>query len=126
MELEKASDPEKGNNRRVLSYDGRKHPPSTSNIPASTFEKCGGTVPSGPKFVNDLVEKELSNYKVEVEAKFKVSVMNSTYAFPRKTKPLQKERKSVQPPEDNNVDEQFEQRTAGTLNQWVAGINSLN
>lgn len=94
MELEKASDPEKGNNRRVLSYDGRKYPPATSNIPASTFEKCGGQVPSGPKFINDLVEKELSNYKVEVEGKFKISVMNSTYTFPRKTKALHKERPS--------------------------------
>lgn len=85
QELEKVSDPDKGNNRRVLSYDGRKHPQS-SNIPASTFEKCGGTVPSGPKFVNDLVEKELANYKIEVEQKFKVSQMNSTYVFARKIK----------------------------------------
>ena len=104
MELEKASDPEKGNNRRVLSYDGRKHPPATSNIPASTFEKCGGIVPSGPKFINDLVEKELSNYKLEVETKFKGSLMNSTYAFPKKSKPLHRERQSVQV-EDHNVDE---------------------
>lgn len=115
MELEKASDPEKGNNRRVLSYDGRKHPPATSSIPASTFEKCRGTVPSGPKFLNELVEKELSNYKVEVEVKFKSSIMNSTYAFPRKSKPLHRDRPIVQV-EDHNVDDKFEQRTAGKLN----------
>jgi hypothetical protein len=29
QELEKVSDPEKGINRRVLSYDGRKHPTSS-------------------------------------------------------------------------------------------------
>ena len=75
-ELEKVSDPEKGNQRRVLSYDGRSGAPSI-NVPASTYEKCGGTVPAGPKFVNELVEKELSNYKVEVEQKFKCSLMNN-------------------------------------------------
>ncbi|MFM7857564.1 MAG: hypothetical protein ACKO96_37985 [Flammeovirgaceae bacterium] len=53
-------------------------------MPASTFEKCGGTVPSGPKFVNELVEKELSNYKQEVEAKFKTSLMNNNYMFLRR------------------------------------------
>lgn len=56
------------------------------NVPASTFEKCGGIVPAGPKFVNDLVEKELANYKLEVEQKFKASTMNNNYAFPRKIK----------------------------------------
>jgi hypothetical protein len=105
------SDPGKGNNRRVLSYDGRKHPSSASNIPASTFEKCGGTVPSGPKFVNDLVEKELWNYMVEVEAKFKISAMNSTYVFPRKVKALSKERNSRQ---EENV-EDLDMR-AGAIN----------
>lgn len=80
QELEKVSDPEKGVNRRVLSYDSR----SNQNVPASTFEKCGGTVPSGPKFVNELVEKELSNYKQEVEVKFKTSIMNNNYVFLRR------------------------------------------
>jgi uncharacterized protein YpmS len=79
QELEKVSDPEKGNHgRRVLSYDSRSSP---SNVPASTFEKCGGTIPSGPKFVNELVEKELSNYKAEVEIKYKASIMNTEYVF---------------------------------------------
>jgi len=79
-ELEKVSDPEKGHNRRVLSYDNRT---ASTNVPASTFEKCGGTIPSGPKFVNELVEKELANYKAEVETKYKASVMNSEYVFER-------------------------------------------
>lgn len=48
-------------------------------MPASTFEKCGGAIPKGPKFVNDLVEKELEIYKKEVEEKFKNSYMNNTY-----------------------------------------------
>jgi len=84
-ELEKVSDPEKGHNRRVLSYDNRTAAASSSikNVPASTFEKCGGTIPSGPKFVNELVEKELANYKAEVEIKHKASVMNSEYVFER-------------------------------------------
>ncbi len=75
-ELEKVSDP---HSRRVLSFDGR-----TQNIPASTFEKCGGTVPPGPKFVNEIVEKELANYKAEVENKFKASIINTEYIFPRR------------------------------------------
>ena len=81
QELEKVSDPEKGVNRRVLSYDGRS---TSNNVAASTYEKCGGTVPGGPKFVNELVEKELANYKVEVELKFKSSTMNNTYEFSRR------------------------------------------
>lgn len=80
-ELEKVSDPDKS--RRVLSYDGRRVS-TTGNIPASTYEKCGGTVPCGPKFVNELVEKELANYKLEVEAKFKQSHMNNNYVFERR------------------------------------------
>lgn len=78
-ELEKFSDPEKVANRRVLSYDGR----ASTNIPASTFEKCGGNIPAGPKFINEGVEKELSNYKIEVESKFKSSLMNNSYIYPR-------------------------------------------
>ena len=67
------------NNRRVLSYDGRK---ANGHFPASTFEKCGGSVSaSGPKFLNELVEKELANYKVEVEQKFKASHVNQTFVF---------------------------------------------
>ena len=82
QELEKVSDPDKVPlNRRVLSYDSRT---STGNVPASTFEKCGGTIPSGPKFVNELVEKELANYKAEVETKYKASVMNAEYVFLRR------------------------------------------
>lgn len=81
QELEKVSDPEKNaGNRRVLSYDSRT---GNGNVPASTFEKCGGTIPSGPKFVNELVERELANYKAEVEIKFKDSVMNAEYVFLR-------------------------------------------
>ncbi len=59
QELEKVSDPNKLSiNKRVLSYDSRLQS-EIKNIPASTFEKCGGTVPAGPKFVNEMVEKEL-------------------------------------------------------------------
>jgi len=50
-------------------------------VPTSTFEKCGGTIPPGPKFVNELVEKELANYKAEVEIKYKASAMNAEYVF---------------------------------------------
>ena len=39
----------------------------------------GGTIPSGPKFVNEEVEKELESYIKEVEEKFKKSYMNNTY-----------------------------------------------
>lgn len=70
-------------NRRVVSYDGRKVNGFGGNIPASTFEKCGGTIPPGPKFINDHVEKELANYKVEVEQKFKASHANNNYVFLR-------------------------------------------
>ena len=84
QELEKVSDPNKAfNNKRVLSYDSRTHA-TNKNIPASTFEKCGGLVPAGPKFINEVVEKELSNYKLELEAKFKSSTMNNNYEFTRK------------------------------------------
>lgn len=65
-----------------MTFDGRKS--GSGNIPASTTEKCGGSIPSGPKFVNELVEKELSNYKIEVESKFKSSYMNNNYVFPRR------------------------------------------
>lgn len=65
----------------MLSSDGRT---ANNNIAASTYEKCGGTVPIGPKFMNQLVEKELEIYKKEVEEKFKSSYMNNTYQFPRK------------------------------------------
>lgn len=41
-----------------------------NNIPASTYEKCGGTIPDGPKFINQFVENELASYKKEVEEKF--------------------------------------------------------
>jgi hypothetical protein len=79
QQLEKVSDPSKANNnKRVLSYDSRTQN-NNKNIPASTFEKCGGTIPAGPKFVNEVVEKELSNYKLELEAKFKSSNMNNNY-----------------------------------------------
>ena len=84
QELEKVSDPNKANiNKRVLSYDCRTQS-TNKNIPASTFEKCGGSIPAGPKFVNEVVEKELSNYKLELEAKFKSSPMNNNYEFPRR------------------------------------------
>jgi hypothetical protein len=76
-------------NRRVVSYDGRKASTSVpGNIPASTFEKCGGTVPAGPKFINEHVEKELASYKVEVEQKFKASHANNTYVFLRRQPPV--------------------------------------
>ena len=77
--MEKVSDPNKlPINKRVLSYDSRVQS-EIKNIPASTFEKCGGTIPAGPKFINEMVEKELANYKVELETKFKKSQMNNTY-----------------------------------------------
>ena len=41
-------------------------------------------MPSGPKFVNELVERELANYKAEVEIKYKASVMNAEYVFLRR------------------------------------------
>ncbi len=66
-------------NRRVLSYDSRVANGGPLNVPASTFEKCGGTVPAGPKFINEIVEKELANYKAEVESKFRASDINSVY-----------------------------------------------
>lgn len=81
QQLEKASDPNRGYHRRVLSQDGRT---VNNNVAASTYEKCGGTIPIGPKYVNDLVEKELESYKKEVEEKFKISYMNNSYKFPRK------------------------------------------
>jgi hypothetical protein len=34
-----------------------------------------------------MVEKELANYKVELETKFKKSQMNNTYEFPRNKLP---------------------------------------
>lgn len=81
QQLEKAHDPDKGHHRRVLSSDGRT---ANNNVAATTNEKCGGTVPIGPKFINHIVEKELEIYKKEVEDKFKSSYMNNTYQFPRK------------------------------------------
>ena len=39
--------------------------------------------------MNELVEKELSNYKIEVESKFKTSEMNNGYIFPRKKSRLE-------------------------------------
>lgn len=44
----------------------------------------GVSIPSGPKYYNKLVEKELEIYKREVEDKFKNSYMNNTYQFPWK------------------------------------------
>jgi hypothetical protein len=55
-----------------------------NNIAASTYEKSGGSVPMGPKYINEMVEKELDIYKKEIEDKFKTSYMNNTYQFPRK------------------------------------------
>ena len=49
---------------------------SQANIPASTREKEGLSVPRGPKFINEPVERELASYKREVEEKFKISEMN--------------------------------------------------
>lgn len=72
-----SSNAQNANNRRVLSYDSRTG--NSLNVPASTFEKCGGTIPAGPKFVNEVVEKELANYKAEVESKYRASQMNSEY-----------------------------------------------
>lgn len=83
-QLEKAHDPDKGIHRKVQSVDARA---SLKNDPASTFEKCGGQIAKGPRFVNQLVEDELSLYKKEVEDKFKTSRMNNTYIFPRKSVP---------------------------------------
>ena len=34
-----------------------------------------------------MVEKELANYKIELETKFKKSQMNNTYEFPRNKLP---------------------------------------
>ncbi len=109
QELEKVSDPSKANiNKRVLSYDSRTQS-TNKNIPASTFEKCGGTIPAGPKFVNEAVEKELSNYKLELEAKFKSSTMNNNYEFPR--------RKSIPKSINNAVIYQSKTPTAQILPQ---------
>lgn len=60
------------------------------NEPASTFEKCGGTIAKGPRFINHLVEEELAMYKKEVEEKFLTSVMNNSYVFHRKASPISK------------------------------------
>jgi Spy/CpxP family protein refolding chaperone len=49
QQLEKATDPHRGAHRRVLSSDGRT---ANNNIAASTFEKCGGQIPVGPKYMN--------------------------------------------------------------------------
>mmetsp|Transcript_12189 Transcript_12189/g.8876 ORF Transcript_12189/g.8876 Transcript_12189/m.8876 type:complete len:100 (-) Transcript_12189:36-335(-) len=81
QQLDKVKNPDKGQHRRVLSSDGRT---INNNIAASTYEKCGGSVPKGPKFVNEAVEKELEIYKKEVEEKCKTSYMYNNYVFPRK------------------------------------------
>ena len=60
QQLDRINNPEKGQHRRVLSSDLKASNSSQkTNIPASTYEKGGGTVLKGPKHVNEPVEREL-------------------------------------------------------------------
>jgi len=58
------------NNHKRVASEHVKKVPLQRYIPASTHEKSGYPIKKGNTKTNEIVEKELDKYKVEIEKKF--------------------------------------------------------
>jgi hypothetical protein len=73
--------------RRASISDCHSHEPPFSrlqkeNLNVDLKQDKGGDTPS-KKYFNERVEQELIEFKVDIEKKFEVSMINKIYSFPR-------------------------------------------